>query len=33
LLEHAKSDLAFGAVLDALQKEGLLPRRCRQEGR
>ena len=29
-LEHAKSDLAFGAVLDALQQEGLLPKRCRQ---
>jgi transposase len=30
LLEHAKSDLAFGAVLEALQQEGLLPKRCRQ---
>ena len=30
LLEHANSDLAFGAVLNALQKEGLLPKRCRQ---
>jgi transposase len=30
LLEHAKSALAFGAVLEALQKEGLLPKRCRQ---
>jgi transposase len=30
LPEHAKSDLAFGAVLEALQKEGLLPKRCRQ---
>ena len=30
LLEHAKSDLAFRAVLDALQAEGLLPKRSRQ---
>jgi transposase len=30
LLEHAKSDLAFGAVLEALHQEGLLPKRCRQ---
>ena len=30
LLEHAKSDLAFGAVLEALQQQGLLPKRCRQ---
>jgi transposase len=30
LLAHAKSDLAFGAVLEALQQEGLLPKRCRQ---
>jgi transposase len=30
LLEHAKSDLAFGAVLQALQQEGLLPKRARQ---
>jgi transposase len=30
LLEHAKSDLAFGAVLEALHQAGLLPRRCRQ---
>jgi len=30
LLEHAKSDLAFGAVLETLQPEGLLPKRCRQ---
>ena len=30
LLEHVKSDLAFGAVLEALQQQGLLPRRCRQ---
>lgn len=30
LLEHAKSDLAFGAVLEALHQAGLLPKRCRQ---
>ena len=30
LLAHAKSDLAFGAVLEALHQEGLLPKRCRQ---
>ena len=30
LLAHAKSDLAFGAVLEALQRQGLLPKRCRQ---
>src|SRR5690348_10279603 len=30
LLEHAKSDLAFGAVLEALRQQGLLPKRCRQ---
>jgi hypothetical protein len=30
LLEHAKSDLAFGAVLEALHQQGLLPKRCRQ---
>ena len=30
LLEHAKSHLAFGAVLQALQHEGLLPKRARQ---
>jgi Transposase DDE domain/Transposase domain (DUF772) len=30
LLEHAKSDLAFRAVLDALQAEGLLPKRGKQ---
>jgi transposase len=30
LLEHAKSDLAFRAVLDALQAEGFLPKRCKQ---
>jgi hypothetical protein len=30
LLEHAKSDLAFGAVLEALQQEGLLPKRACQ---
>ena len=30
LLAHAKSDLAFGAVLAALQPGGLLPKRCRQ---
>jgi transposase len=30
LLEHAKGDLAFGAVLEALQQAGLLPKRCRQ---
>jgi transposase len=30
LLEHAKSGLAFGAVLEALHQQGLLPTRCRQ---
>jgi hypothetical protein len=30
LLEHAKSDLAFRAVLEALQAEGFLPKRSRQ---
>jgi Transposase domain (DUF772) len=30
LLEHAKSDLAFLAVLDPLQAEGLIPKRFRQ---
>ena len=30
LLEHAKSDLAFDAVLEALHQEGLLSKRCRQ---
>jgi transposase len=30
LLEHAKSDLAFRAVLEALQAEGLLPKRGKQ---
>jgi hypothetical protein len=30
LLEHAKSDLAFRAVLDALRAEGFLPKRCKQ---
>ena len=30
LLEHAKSDLAFGAVLEALHQAGLLPKRRRQ---
>jgi hypothetical protein len=30
LLEHAKSDLAFRAVLESLQKEGLVPKRSRQ---
>jgi transposase len=30
LLEHAKSDLAFRAVLDALQAEGLIPKRGKQ---
>jgi transposase len=30
LLEHAKSDLAFRAVLEALQAEGFIPKRSRQ---
>src|SRR4051794_20906560 len=30
LLEHAKSDLAFRAVLEALQAEGFLPKRGKQ---
>jgi transposase len=30
LLQHAKSDLAFEAVLEALQQQGLLPKRARQ---
>jgi hypothetical protein len=30
LIEHAKSDLAFRAVLDAVQAEGLLPKRGKQ---
>jgi hypothetical protein len=30
LLEHAKSDLAFEAVLEALHQAGLLAKRCRQ---
>jgi hypothetical protein len=30
LLEHAKGDLAFRAVLGALQAEGFIPKRCKQ---
>jgi hypothetical protein len=30
LVEHAKSDLTFRAVLDALQAEGFIPKRSRQ---
>jgi hypothetical protein len=30
LVEHAKSDVAFRAVLEALQAEGFLPKRSRQ---
>ena len=30
LLEHDQAEVAFGAVLEALEKEGLLPKRTRQ---
>jgi transposase len=30
LIEHGKADLAMGAVLEALQKEGLVPKRSKQ---
>jgi hypothetical protein len=30
LIEHAKADLAMRAVLEALQKEGLVPKRSKQ---
>jgi len=30
LIEHAKADVAMRAVLEALQKEGLIPKRSKQ---